>query len=57
MANEPLCPHFHDHMPQPHGWFQWWEWVAKMKKTHKQTKCSGCGLWVIWIPKPAKEGK
>lgn len=49
---EANCPSFHDHTPDaPEGYIQWHAWAQRMNKTHKQTKCSGCSLYVIWIPK------
>jgi hypothetical protein len=51
LDREILCPYFHDHMPAPEGYIEWHGWAKKMGKTHKQVRCSGCGLFVIWIPR------
>lgn len=40
-----------DHTYGPTGYLAWHEWAEKMSKTHRQLRCSGCGLWMIWIPR------
>jgi len=30
------------------------EWLAEMEKTHRLRACPGCGLYVVWVPKPSK---
>lgn len=49
-----LCRHFEDHTPRPGGYIQWHEWAGRMAKTHRAEKCLGCGLYAIWVPKPAR---
>lgn len=51
MCREIDCPSFHDHTPQPEGYIEWHDWAKRMMRTHKQTKCTGCGLYMIWVPK------
>ena len=36
----------------PEGYVERSLWADEMMKTHKQVKCKGCGLYVIWEPKP-----
>ena len=48
------CPYAQQHTPCPVGPYdqlRWYSWAEHMSKTHRQIRCSGCGLFVIWIPK------
>lgn len=42
------------HRTAPTGYNEYLEWCEEMDKTHVQSRCSGCGLWVIWTPRPQK---
>lgn len=57
----PLCPNRKQHTPHPEGYLAHAAWAEKKLKTHKQIKCPGCGLWAIWVRRPApsseSEGK
>lgn len=49
------CPDFMHHTPCPPGYLQWHEWARKMSRTHRSTRCTGCGRFVIWLPRKAKQ--
>jgi len=40
------------HTAAPATYLAWHVWAEKMSKTHRQRRCKGCGLYVIWEPKP-----
>jgi len=40
------------HTEAPRGYLAWQEWAQRMDRTHNARQCRGCGLWVIWEPKP-----
>lgn len=42
-----------NHTFQPEGYIEWHGWAEEMSKTHVQRQCHGCGLYMIWEPKPA----
>lgn len=49
-----VCPNIEDHTSCPSGFLDWHKWATKLKKTHRQRKCQGCGLYLIWEPKPSR---
>lgn len=52
----PVCPNAAQHYPgAPDGYVERAEWKERLAQTHKCLRCSGCMLWVIWIPKTEKE--
>lgn len=57
MTPEILCPDRIHHTDAPTGYIQWHSWAKKMALTHKQVKCTGCDLYVIWVPKKQKEAE
>lgn len=40
------------HTPSPGGYLAWDAWAEEKTKTHVQRQCRGCGLYVVWEPKP-----
>ena len=46
-----VCPDIMHHDAGPSGYLQWHAWARRMARTHRQIKCTGCGLYVIWLPK------
>jgi hypothetical protein len=50
---EATCTNVAEHHQPgiPDGYIQRAEWFRLMGKTHRQTQCSGCGLYVVWVPK------
>ena len=48
--NPDLCPQSADHRMGPINHVDWVEWADHMAETHEQAQCSGCDLWVIWVP-------
>lgn len=51
LEREVLCPDRIHHTESPAGYNQWHFWAREMSRTHRQIKCTGCGLYVIWVPK------
>lgn len=47
------CPNRADHTPSPETYFEWHDWAELMIRTHDQVRCDGCGLFAIWVPRPA----
>ena len=45
------CPNEAEHTYGPHGYVNWHSWADKMRRTHNQRACSGCGLFLIVMPK------
>jgi hypothetical protein len=43
------------HTPQPNHDLRWARWHREIVKTHTPRQCKGCGLWVVWEPKTARE--
>jgi hypothetical protein len=52
-ATTPECE---PHTPHPSGYVAHSEWADLMMETHDQRQCRGCGLWMIWEPKPSPGG-
>jgi hypothetical protein len=48
-ATTPDCE---PHEPWPEGYIAGSEYADLMMKTHVQRACRGCGLYLIWEPKP-----
>lgn len=46
------CPNRASHIEGPEGYLAMVDWAEQMLKTHDQSKCRGCGLYLIWTPKP-----
>jgi hypothetical protein len=51
-ADPPTTPGCEPHQPQPSGYIARSNWAEVMAWTHEQRTCRGCGLWLIWTPKP-----
>lgn len=49
---EKDCPLRATHTSGPNGYVDWHEWAPEQAKTHVQKQCPGCGLWMIWEPRP-----
>lgn len=48
----PSCPQAEQHRPSPEGYVAASEWAESMLETHEQQQCPGCGLWLVWTPRP-----
>lgn len=48
----PTCPDANQHTPSPSGYVAASEWAEEMARTRDQQQCPGCGLWLIWTPRP-----
>jgi hypothetical protein len=48
-ATTPECE---PHEPWPAGYIASSEYADLMMATHNQRACRGCGLYLIWEPKP-----
>ena len=48
----PECPNAAAHTKNPRGYLAWHAWAESMGETNVQERCEGCGMYVIWKPKP-----
>lgn len=49
-GSDPRC----EHTPAPVDYNSWHAWAERMSKMHRQLRCRWCGLFAVWVPKPAR---